>query len=411
MTPVRTGIVLPESVLTSSWFSVLALIVAFNTIIYLGLTVSKLIPWPHQFHPSRVRGWLARLGRNVDLDPLSTQVPVAKRPESTDPYEVLRGSVARRDIPQAFGLFGLIVIMLSVASFFTSRNVGVVIHLLQLGMGVALLLLASITGRRHFRSRTIMWLWVSANTVLVVGLLVEAGILGSQFPLAYALIAMTAYAPITLAWRPALVGAAIMFTALVAGALFVTGNEDIRLILAGLGALLTGGALLRVRLVALDALADERARSAALATTDPLTGVLTRNGLLTLVPHVAGTAERTGQAVCVMFVDIDDLDRANEAYGMIYGDDVVRAVARALSENVRLGDLVARWDGDDFVAVGIGNTPDPVALAARLQAAVGATGVDLGKWPVSIRVGTSSGDPRDRTFAELLAAASGPLAD
>ena len=52
------GILLPESVLTSNWFILMATVVAFNTIIYMGLTLSKLIPMPRQFHPERVRGWM-----------------------------------------------------------------------------------------------------------------------------------------------------------------------------------------------------------------------------------------------------------------------------------------------------------------------------------------------------------------
>jgi hypothetical protein len=57
------GILLPDSVLVSPWFLLLATMVAFNTIIYVGLTLAKLIPWPQQFHPSLVRDRASRLGR------------------------------------------------------------------------------------------------------------------------------------------------------------------------------------------------------------------------------------------------------------------------------------------------------------------------------------------------------------
>jgi len=55
VTPLPDGLLFPESVLSSGWFTLLATVVALNTIIYVGLTLAKVIPWPRQFHPRRVR--------------------------------------------------------------------------------------------------------------------------------------------------------------------------------------------------------------------------------------------------------------------------------------------------------------------------------------------------------------------
>lgn len=407
---VPQGLLLPESVLSSWWFITLALIVAFNTIIYLGLTLSKLVPWPHQFHPARVRGWLLRLGANVDGDPRLADVPLPRAPESTDPFEALRGGIARRDIPQAFGLFGILVIVVTTVVIIVSRAANLGVSVVQLGLGVAFLLLANITGRRHFRSRTVEWIWVVACTVLVLALLVEAVRTTTLGPVAYAFIMMTAFAPVSLAWRPALTGAGAMLAGLVAAALYADALDTARTITAGASALLLGLVLLRLRLVAAQALADERARSAALATTEPLTGCLTRSGLLSLVPMVAGLAERTTGTVCVIAVDIVHLGEATATYGVRYRDDILRTLATTLRDSVRLGDLVARWSDDDFVVVGVGGRPDAIAMQGRLQAALDTSGVSLGKAPVRIVVGTAAGDPRERTFDDLLADASVGLA-
>lgn len=407
---VPQGVLLPESVLSSWWFITLALIVAFNTIIYLGLTLSKLVPWPHQFHPARVRGWLLRLGANVDGDPRLTDVPLPRAPESTDPYEALRGGIARRDIPQAFGLFGILVIVITTVVLIVNRGQNLWVSVVQLTLGVAFLLLANITGRRHYRAVTVEWIWVVACTVLVIALLVEAARSGRLAAVAYSLMLMTAFAPVTLAWRPALVGSGVMLAGLVAAASSTAALDTARIIIAGASALLVGLVLLRLRFVAADALADERARSAALGTTDPLTGSLTRSGLLSLVPMVAGLGERTTGTVCVIAVDILDLDEATATYGVRYRDDILRTLASTLHDSVRLGDLVARWSGDDFVVVGVGGRPDAIAMQGRLQAALDTSGVSLGKAPVRIVVGTAAGSPRERTFEELLADASEGLA-
>jgi hypothetical protein len=48
------GILLPSSVLSSAWFQSLAVFVALNTLVYVGLTCAKLVRWPSQLHPADV---------------------------------------------------------------------------------------------------------------------------------------------------------------------------------------------------------------------------------------------------------------------------------------------------------------------------------------------------------------------
>ena len=52
---VTTGILLPESVLSSSWFAVLSVFVAINTVMYVGLAIGKVLPklYPGDWVPRR----------------------------------------------------------------------------------------------------------------------------------------------------------------------------------------------------------------------------------------------------------------------------------------------------------------------------------------------------------------------
>ena len=63
---VVSGLLLPESVLATEWFAVLAVFVAINTVMYLALAVSKILP---KLYP---RDWLPRSyqrGRTRSIDP------------------------------------------------------------------------------------------------------------------------------------------------------------------------------------------------------------------------------------------------------------------------------------------------------------------------------------------------------
>lgn len=53
MNDVVTGLLFPQSAMQSPWFAFLASFVAFNTMIYVSLTVAKLIPWPKPFWAKR----------------------------------------------------------------------------------------------------------------------------------------------------------------------------------------------------------------------------------------------------------------------------------------------------------------------------------------------------------------------
>ena len=54
MNSLIAGILLPESILQSLWFFYLAAFVAFNTIIFVGLSIAKLLLWPRPAIPADV---------------------------------------------------------------------------------------------------------------------------------------------------------------------------------------------------------------------------------------------------------------------------------------------------------------------------------------------------------------------
>jgi diguanylate cyclase (GGDEF)-like protein/PAS domain S-box-containing protein len=56
-----------------------------------------------------------------------------------------------------------------------------------------------------------------------------------------------------------------------------------------------------------------------------------------------------GTAFGVIFADIDHFKQVNDTYGHAVGDHVLQVTAATLAHNVRPGDMIARWGGEEFV--------------------------------------------------------------
>ena len=76
------GILLPSSVLSSAWFQSLAVFVALNTLVYVGLTFAKLVRWPSQLHPADVPRFTGRTDPLHEPEPPSLEADPGDGPAS-----------------------------------------------------------------------------------------------------------------------------------------------------------------------------------------------------------------------------------------------------------------------------------------------------------------------------------------
>jgi diguanylate cyclase (GGDEF)-like protein len=88
-----------------------------------------------------------------------------------------------------------------------------------------------------------------------------------------------------------------------------------------------------------------------LASTDPLTGLYNRRAAEERLAEDVGRAERGRGTLALAVVDLDRFKPINDEHGHHAGDECLRHFAEVLGRNVRAGDWVARWGGDEFAVV------------------------------------------------------------
>jgi diguanylate cyclase (GGDEF)-like protein/PAS domain S-box-containing protein len=106
------------------------------------------------------------------------------------------------------------------------------------------------------------------------------------------------------------------------------------------------------------------------ARTDELTSLLNRQEVFERIEAYAGQHPRTGQAIAVLFCDMDKFKTVNDTYGHAAGDEVLRVMADRIRHCLRsTDDLGARVGGDELLVVlhGVQDLPNAVAIAEKLR--------------------------------------------
>lgn len=117
--------------------------------------------------------------------------------------------------------------------------------------------------------------------------------------------------------------------------------------------------------------ATEIMRVAALernAFTDDLTGLFNRRYLSLRIPNDITRALRQGEDFSLIMVDIDRFKSINDTCGHQAGDEVLRAVASTIAQNIRLSDIAVRYGGEEFLVVAANtNKAEARCFAERLR--------------------------------------------
>jgi len=100
------------------------------------------------------------------------------------------------------------------------------------------------------------------------------------------------------------------------------------------------------------ALKDANDRLEALSNTDGLTGIANRRSFDRTLTQEWNRAQRRGQPLALIMLDVDLFKSYNDQYGHPAGDRCLQALARVLTQSARrAGELAARYGGEEFVVL------------------------------------------------------------
>jgi diguanylate cyclase (GGDEF)-like protein len=149
------------------------------------------------------------------------------------------------------------------------------------------------------------------------------------------------------------------------------------------------------------------------AVTDALTGLANRRQFYEVLGREYERAQRFGQPVSLILLDIDDFKQINDSRGHLAGDAVLHSVAATLSEVIREIDLAARYGGEEFAVLLPQTGPDGAAnLAERLRTEIAARSIRFGTehiTGVTASFGVAAGPVNDQTQIDLIASADAAL--
>jgi diguanylate cyclase (GGDEF)-like protein len=114
---------------------------------------------------------------------------------------------------------------------------------------------------------------------------------------------------------------------------------------------LFGGIIVIYAYILMSRIERSRRRTEQRMRTDALTGLLNRHGLSEAVDNWAADQRDMSRKPIVVLADLDNFKQVNDTRGHAEGDRVLQEVATMLGRSLRACDLIARYGGDEFVAV------------------------------------------------------------
>jgi diguanylate cyclase (GGDEF)-like protein len=138
---------------------------------------------------------------------------------------------------------------------------------------------------------------------------------------------------------------------------------------------------------------------------DPITGLYTRDGLLTLGTRSQEEAQRTGRTLVLLCVLFENLHTLREGFGPGAAERALLEIAELLARSCRRSDLVARLGEAQFALLAVdADAPTGVLLRKRLERSLASQNETRSPWgPIDLRMSTGVWSGKDgRAFDDFL---------
>ncbi|MBV9214846.1 MAG: diguanylate cyclase [Acidobacteria bacterium] len=145
------------------------------------------------------------------------------------------------------------------------------------------------------------------------------------------------------------------------------------------------------------------------ALTDPMTGLPNARSLQAQFEKEAARAGRSGSSFQLIMLDLDGFKAVNDNYGHKKGDEMLREISKVIRKQLRDYDFLARYGGDEFVALIPDAVPDDVAdLCTRIENAVSDFKLDVGgghHTSVGVSLGAAAYPQSGQTLDQMVVSA------
>ena len=151
------------------------------------------------------------------------------------------------------------------------------------------------------------------------------------------------------------------------------------------------------------------------AMTDPMTGLPNARSLQIQFDKEVARASRGDSSFQLLMLDLDGFKAVNDSFGHVVGDEMLKEIGNVILGQLRDYDFLARYGGDEFVALIPETSPGDVAeLCGRIERAISEFSLKIdGKKRASVGVSLgASGYPKNgETFDQMIAAADKAMYD